>query len=182
MENLTQNGHNQGLFSKIRALYSIFMGMGSPLFFSIVTLLWVWLKLHKNPWIYLNIPENVWINCFDYARALDMHDHLKYSTGFLRYLIKVPGFWIWHGCIWTGYTEFRIYLIMASYASVLFEYTTICRNIPQYAWTLLNVSECLKMSEWTVLMNIVTVTNVMERRQLGFVTLNGNLAVSGWVV
>ena len=181
MENLTQNGHNQGLFSKIRALYSIFMGMGSPLFFSIVTLLWVWLKLHKNPWIYLNIPENVWINCFDYARALDMHDHLKYSTGFLRYLglLKYQG--SEYGTIVYGRVTQK-YLIMASYASVLFEYTTICLNIPQYAWTLLNVSECLKMSEWTVLMNIVTVTNVMERRQLGFVTLNGNLAVSGWVV
>ena len=86
MENLTQNGHNQGLFSKIRALYSIFMGMGSPVFFSIVTHLWVWLKLHQNLWICLNIPENVWINCFGYARALNMHDHLKYSSGFLRYL------------------------------------------------------------------------------------------------
>ena len=36
--------------------------------------------------ISVNILENAWINCSDYARALNMHDHLTCFTGFWRYL------------------------------------------------------------------------------------------------
>ena len=156
MENLTQNGHNQGLFSKIRALYSIFMGMGSPLFFSIVTLLWVWLKLHKNPWIYLDIPENVWINCFDYARALDMHDHLKYSTGFLRYLglLKYQGSeygTVVYGRVTQNSEYTWLWLHMPQCCLNTPQYVLISLNMPEHCWMSLNVLKCLNELFWWIL-------------------------------
>ena len=40
---------------------------------------------------------------------------------------------IWHGCICKGYAEFCICLIIASYASIMPEYASICLNVPQYA-------------------------------------------------
>ena len=49
--------------------------------------LWVWLNMHWYPWICLNILENISVNCSDYARALNMHDHLTYSIGFWRCLL-----------------------------------------------------------------------------------------------
>ena len=49
--------------------------------------LWVWLNMHWYPWICLNILENISINWSDYARALNMHDHLTYSIGFWRCLL-----------------------------------------------------------------------------------------------
>ena len=54
-------------------------------------------------------------------------------------VLNKPGFWIWHGCIWKGYVDFGILLIMSPYASIM---PTICPNIPQYAWTWLNIAEC----------------------------------------
>ena len=40
--------------------------------------------MHQYPWICLNIFENASINCSNYARAINMHDHLTYLTGFWR--------------------------------------------------------------------------------------------------
>ena len=64
-------------------------------------------------------------------------------------VLNKPGFWIWHGCIYKGYAEFRIYLIMASYTSITPEYTSIWPNTPQYTWTWLNIPECPWIYEYT---------------------------------
>ena len=57
-------------------------------------------------------------------------------------VLKNPGFWIWHGCMYKGYVEFWSILIMAPYGSVMPKYASICLNVPQYAWTWLNIVEC----------------------------------------
>ena len=66
-------------------------------------------------------------------------------------VLNKPGFWIWHGRICKGYTEFRMCLIMAPYALITPEYASVCLNVPQYAWTWLNIAKCpwicLKMLE-----------------------------------
>ena len=72
--------------SKIRTLFSFSKRArkASPLL--LVAPLWVWLNKHQYLWICVNILRNTWINCSDYARALNMHDHLTCSTGIWRYL------------------------------------------------------------------------------------------------
>ena len=55
-----------------------------------------------------------------------------------------PGFSIWHCLICKGYAEFWIYVIMVPNASKRPGYASICGNIPQYAWTLLNVPEYVR--------------------------------------
>ena len=54
----------------------------------------------------------------------------------------MPGFWIWHSCIWKGYSEFRICLIMAPCPSVIPEYALVCPYVPQYTWKWLNIDVC----------------------------------------
>ena len=89
-----------------------------------------------NTLIGLNILENAWINCSDYTKALNMHDHLNARQDFKDALgSNKPALWIWHSCINKGYTEFQICLTMAPY-------TPIMPNIPQYVWTWLNIPEC----------------------------------------
>ena len=61
----------------------------------------------------------------------------KVSSG-SRYV----GFWIWHGCICRGYTEFWISQNMTQYAIIMPEYASICLNVPQYALKRLNIVEC----------------------------------------
>ena len=80
METLTERQTQSGpFFQKIRALFQIFKTG--------------WGDFSSRPYLrasisssILNIFENVWINCFDYARALNMHDHATYLTGFWRCL------------------------------------------------------------------------------------------------
>ena len=71
-------------FSKIRTLFSIFKkaGEASPL----SACLWVCLNTHQYPWIWIHIIEDSYINCSDYVRTSNMHDHLTCSTDFWRYL------------------------------------------------------------------------------------------------
>ena len=74
----------RAFLSKIKKLFLICIkdrgGWPSPL----VVHLQVWLNMLQYPWKCLN--KHAWINCFDYARALNMHDHLTFSTGFWRCL------------------------------------------------------------------------------------------------
>ena len=149
MENLTRP-----FFQKLGHFFSIFkkargdLPSPSPL----VERLWVWMNIHQYPWISLNTLENARINCCVYARA-----EYAWSSYIFDRLLKMPrdlnkaGFWIWHGCIRKGYAEFLTCLIMAPYASIMPEYSSVCLNITQYDWTWLNITEChwvcLKMSE-----------------------------------
>ena len=48
--------------------------------------LWEWLNMHQYPWISLIIYEKAWIYSSDYARPLNMHDHLTCLTDFWRKL------------------------------------------------------------------------------------------------
>ena len=86
------------------------------------------LNMPKYPWKCLN--KLFWL-CQDseYTWSSYMFDRLfKMSQ-----IINVPEFWVWHGCICKGYTEFRRCLKMVQYASIMPEYGSVCLNIPQYA-------------------------------------------------
>ena len=52
----------------------------------LLQLMKVSMNFHQYPWIFQNILESVWINSSDYARTLNMHDHLTCSTGFWKSL------------------------------------------------------------------------------------------------
>ena len=41
-------------------------------------------EMHQYTWLYLNAFENAWVNHSDYARALNMHEHLTCLTGLQR--------------------------------------------------------------------------------------------------
>ena len=132
--------------------------------------------MHQYPWLFLNILQNAWINCSEYARALNMHDHLICLTGFwrcLRFLNK-PGFWIWHSCICKGYTEVRICLNMAPYAWICLnmpQCPSICLKMVVYCWMSLNMPEKARIncSDYARVLNmqrysyniIIIVTNVI---------------------
>ena len=82
--------------SKIRTLFSIFKkaGEASPpsstsscALVSVAEYASISLNTPKYPW------KNAWINCFDYNRTLNMHDHLTCWTVFWRCL----RFWISQG-------------------------------------------------------------------------------------
>ena len=153
MNGKLKDGHNQGIFSKIRTPFSIIKtGQGRPslppscLPVSVAEYASISLNIPKYPWKCLN--KLLWL-CQDseYAWSSYMFDKLLKMPKALN----VPGLWISHCCICKGYTEFWIYLNMAQYASIMPGYTSICLNVPQYAWKWLNIAEylwiCLKMPE-----------------------------------
>ena len=57
------------------------------------------------------------------------------------WVLNMLGFWIWHNCIWEGYTESWICLNITQYAS-------ICLNFPRYAWMCLNIGLNLALYWW----------------------------------
>ena len=116
-----KDGQNQGFSFKNQDTFFRFLKRereASPLF--LVAHLWVWMNIHQYPWICLNIFES------GFVQSSYMFDRLLKMP---RVLNKAE-FWIWHGCIWKGYAEFQLCLIMAPYASIMPEYLSICLNIP----------------------------------------------------
>ena len=110
IENVTQKWTQWGPFFQKPGHYFLFSkraGEASTL--PPALRLWVWLNMHRYPWICLNILENASINCSDYARALNLHNYLRCSTGFWRCLGYVSGY----GSIMLEYDS--IYLNMAEY-------------------------------------------------------------------
>ena len=95
---LHMNTINKGFFSKISTLYSIFKksngGLSShpptpppPPPPPLVAGQWLLLNMDQYyQWICLNVLEITWINCSDYDRTLNMHDHLTCLTYFRRWL------------------------------------------------------------------------------------------------
>ena len=76
-----------------------------------------------------------------YAQSSNMFDRiLKMSQ-----VLKKQGFWIWHDCLCKGYIDFRIFLIMAPYTSIMPKYVSIYLNTADCPWL------GQKMPEWTVL-------------------------------
>ena len=76
-----------------------------------------------------------------YAWSSNMFDRiLKMSQ-----VLKKQGFWIWHDCLCKGYIDFRIFLIMAPYNSIMPKYVSIYLNTADCPWL------GQKMPEWTVL-------------------------------
>ena len=76
-----------------------------------------------------------------YAWSSNMFDRiLKMSQ-----VLKKQGFWIWHDCLCKGYIDFRIFLIMAPYTSIMPKYVSIYLNTADCPWL------GQKMPEWTVL-------------------------------
>ena len=152
MEIITQKWIQPGFFfPKIRMLLSNFKKCRevSPLYPDCVPIRVA--QYASNPWICLNILENVWINCSAYAMALNMSDDLHVCQVFEDASgYKSAGFWIWHGCICKGYTEFQICLNMAKYASVMLEHAWICLNAPQYPW------KCLKKLLLLLLLSLLS--------------------------
>ena len=88
MENLTQRWTQTGTFFTKLEHYFWFSkqaGIACPL--PLILHLWVLLNMPQYPSICLNILENAWTNCFDYARALNMLDHLTFLTDFWRCIV-----------------------------------------------------------------------------------------------
>ena len=159
IKNLTQGGH-KAFLSKIRTLFSIlkksretFPLPSSCAPVSVIVYASISLNMPKYPWKCLN--KLFWLcQGSEYVWSSYMFDRLLK----MNWVLNKPGFWIWHDCICKGYPEFRICLIMASYASIMPEYVWICLNplnMPGhgYFWMSLNMPECL----WICLMNCSTV-------------------------
>ena len=123
----TQSGH---FFPKSVHFFSIFKKSWGGLF-SLLGLEPVNLSeyasmspiIPKYTWKYLN---KLFRLCLDYAWSSYMFDRLLKMA---RDLNK-PGFWIWHGYIYKGYTEFQIFLIMVTFTSIMPKYLSICLNVP----------------------------------------------------
>ena len=87
------------------------------------------------PSISLNIPKYPW-KCLNKQFWLCQGSKYAWLSYMFDKILKVslvlnkPGFWIWHICICKGYLEFRIFLIMAPYASIMAKYVSICLNVP----------------------------------------------------
>ena len=73
-------------------------------------------------------------------------------------VLNKPRFWRWHDFVCKVYAEFRICMIMASYASIIPENASVCLNVPQCAWIWLIIVEwpwiCLKIPEYGVVSNL----------------------------
>ena len=98
------------------------------------------------------MPIHPWkcLNCSDYARALNMPDHLKMFDKFLKtWVLNKPGFWVWHGCIcksstmpeycWMSLnTSENNWINCSDYARVL--------NMPQYSYSIIiNVTNYIRI-------------------------------------
>ena len=148
MENFTQWSKQSGLFSpKSGHFYSIFKKdrgslSSSPSCAPVSSAEYASISLNipKHSWKCLN--KLFWIyQGYNYDWSSYMFDRLWKMPG----VLNNPGFWKWHVCICKGYAEFRICLIMAPYASGISPYARIFFNVPQYAWTWLNIVECLRI-------------------------------------
>ena len=89
MENLTQSWRqSRPILPEWNHLFRFWKSAGevsSPLHpFLPHPRLSVWLNVYQYPWICLNILENAWMNCSDYARTVNMGDHLTCLRGFWR--------------------------------------------------------------------------------------------------
>ena len=84
MENVTQKWTKSwSFFLKSRHFFSIFKKReGKSTSYPLVAHIWVWLAMHQYPWISPNNLGNAWINRSYYVTALNMADHLSFSTGF----------------------------------------------------------------------------------------------------
>ena len=91
---------------KISTLFWFSKRAGETSSFPLIVRLWVWLDMYQYPWICLNILQNTWINCSRYAKALNTPSHFVYLTGFLKmpWILNMPGFWIWHDCVYARVT------------------------------------------------------------------------------
>ena len=105
---------------------------------TLVAFLWVWLNMYS-----LNMPKYPWkyltkLLCLcqgsEYAWSSYLFDRLLKMPP----VLNKPGFWTWS----VGICKVLCRVTMAPYASVTPEYPSICLNVPQYAWTWLNVAEC----------------------------------------
>ena len=143
MKKLTLDLHNQGLSLQNQDTFIDFqMGQGhlpsrpscTPT--SVAEYASISLNRPKYPWKCLN--ELFWLcQGFEHTWSSYILDRILKT---LRVLNK-QGVWIRHGCIFTRYTEFRICLIMAPYASIMPEYASICLNMAEYCWMSLNMPE-----------------------------------------
>ena len=92
------------------------------------------LTIHKYLWKYWN--KLFWLcQGFEYAWSSCMLDRLLKMSG----VLNVRGFWIWHGSICEGYTEFWTWVNMAQNASLIPEYTLMFLSVSEHDWILLNV-------------------------------------------
>ena len=129
MESLTLEG-----LSKIRALFSILEkdrgGLSSPptcMPVSVAEYLSISLNIPKCPWKYLN--QLFWLcQGSEYAWSSYMFNrHLK-----IPWVLNKPGLWIWHSCMWKGYSEFQISLAPQAWIWLNFAVSpSICQKIPE---------------------------------------------------
>ena len=113
----------------------------------------------------------------EYAWSFDMFDRLLKMP---RVLNK-PRFWIRHGCVRKGYAEFRICLIMVSYASIMPEYALLSLNMPEHGWILLNVPEyawkCLNKLWLWLCFDYVRVLNMLRYSYTNIIIIIVNVVI-----
>ena len=103
------------------------------------------LNIPKYPWKSLKKLFWLWQG-FEYSSSSYMFDRLLK----IPQILNVPGFWIRHGCVSKGYTEFWMSIYssicfnnawMSQYASMsldMHKHGSILLNVPEYAWKFLN--------------------------------------------
>ena len=118
-------------FSKIRSPFSIFKnGRGDllspflPVYASVSVAEYASTSLNmlEHPWKCLNELFWQWLS-YMFVRLLKVF-----------WVVNMPWFWIWHGCVFKDYAEFCICLIMAPYPSKMPKYASTCLNVPKYTW------------------------------------------------
>ena len=138
MENLTQRWTQSGTsFSKITAIFSVFRKEpGKPLRPSSCAPV----SEAKYVSISLNISKYTW-KCLNKLFWLSQGSEYAWSSYMFGRLLKMPWvlnmpeFWMWHGCICKGYREFWICLSMArSRCLNLRKYSRIYFNMSEYGW------------------------------------------------
>ena len=98
----------------------------------------------------LNIPKYSW-KCLNKLFWLCQRSEYEYvwSSDMFNMFLKMPRvlnkprFWIWYDFIFrvTQCSEY-FWLCLSPYASLMPKYASICLNVPEYAWTWVNIAEC----------------------------------------
>ena len=147
MDNLAQWSQSGPFFPKPRHFFrfSKRTGEASPLPPS-----WALVNVAEYWSIPLNIPKYSWkcLNKLFWLCQRSEYDYVWSSDMFNMFLkmprvLNKPGFWIWHDFIFrvTQCSEY-FWLCLSPYASLMPKYASICLNVPEYAWTWVNIAEC----------------------------------------
>ena len=129
MENLSQRWTQSGtFFSKFdfqKRAWGAFVLTPSSAPVNVAEYASLFRNMPKYPGKCFNKP--CWLcQVSEYVRSPYMFEkHLK-----MPQVLNVSWFWIWHGYICNGYTDFWICLNMAQYALIMHQCSSLCLHVP----------------------------------------------------